>query len=167
MGLRRQIANGGTVMNAKQINFEFLEKLMSDLLRNTKASRTTLRLEIPENEISLDTIIAESTAQGVKELKGNTEIKNLRQTVETVKYMDQHLEILVQGDCKTAFPTVPSKLIERYGVTAQMLCPVVNNEEMIGVISVHYNDGIREWSKEDIEALKDANVKVIQALGSF
>lgn len=151
-------------MKARKMDFESLEQLMLDLLKGTRASRTTLRLEIPELDIFLDKIVAEATADGVRELKGNTEIKNLRQTVETVKHMDQHLEMIVQSDCKTAVPTVPSKLIEHYGVTAQMLCPIVSDKKMIGVISVHHNDGIREWSKGDIAALQDANTKVMQAL---
>ena len=106
---------------------------------------------------------AEALAPGVRTLRDDTSITNLRE-VPTVRFLDEERRLLVQNDCLTADPAVPRKLIELYGVKAQMLGPLVREDDLIGVISVHHNLGPREWSARDIEALQEAVHRVQQTL---
>ncbi len=139
--------------------------VMETLLETTGASRTTLRLDVPSMDLILDTIAAEATAHGAQTLKGSKSITDLRNTVAPVKYLAEHLTILVQDDCSTAIPAPPPSLIEHYGVKAQMLGPVIENGSLIGVISVHYNIGVRNWSEQDVAHLRQAMEQVSAILG--
>ncbi|MDQ0221405.1 GAF domain-containing protein [Peribacillus cavernae] len=136
--------------------------LMQKLLEETKSSRTTLRLDIPKHDIKLEDVIAEATVNGVIKLTGGKSITNVRQTVMPIQYLEKTLDILVQNDCHIADPAPPQHLIEHYGVTAQMLAPIVHGEKLVGLISVHFNDGKRDWSEEDIATLKDIQAQVQQ-----
>ena len=49
-----------------------------------------------------------------------------------------------------------SYLTDDFGVTAQMLAPILEGERLIGLISVHFTGGKREWTGEHVQALKDA-----------
>ena len=73
----------------------------------------------------------------------------------------------MQNDCLTADPTVPQKLIDLYGVKAQMLGPLVRDDHLIGVVSVHYIPGLREWSDKDVDALREAIERTQQELDSW
>lgn len=132
-----------------------LQRILEDLLESTSASRTTIRLDSASNNLHLDAVAAEALAPGVRSLKDDTSITNLR-GAPTVRFLEEERRLLVQNDCLTADPAVPRKLIELYGVKAQMLGPLVSEDDMIGVISVHYNLGPRKWSAEDADALQDA-----------
>lgn len=146
-------------------NFEArFQGVMETLLETTDASRTTLRLDLPEINVTVDTIIAEATAHGAISLKGSKSITDLRNTVAPVKYLAEHLKILVQDDCLNATPAPPPSLIEHYGVKAQMLGPVIENGSLIGVISVHYNLGVRHWSEQDVEHLRQAMAQISDIL---
>jgi maleate isomerase len=151
-------------MTSKPNLYEELQKIMESLLKSTDASRTTIRLDIPELELALETVVAEGIAPGVNSLKGDKIITDMRKTVAPVMYLEEHRKILVQDDCMTAIPAPPQKLIEYYGVKAQMLAPIIEETLMIGVLSVHYNLGSRHWSEQDIAALQAAAERVEQVL---
>jgi GAF domain-containing protein len=142
-----------------------LDRIMKKLLENTAASRTTFRVDIVDQGITMNDIIAESVAPGVVPLKGGRGISDVRKTVKPVIHMVAHKEMLIQNDCLTAVPRPPEKLLSYYGVKAQMLSPVVFNDQLEGVISVHYNEGPREWSAEDVAALDRATSEVGTVLG--
>lgn len=138
-----------------------LQTIMEDLLEATKASRTTVRLDMPAQNLVLETVAAEATVSGVRPLKGGkNSIKDLRNTVPPVRWVEENLQILVQEDCLTADLAPPPELIEHYGVKAQMLAPVVENGRLIGIISVHYTPEPRHWSEKDIAALQDAAERI-------
>lgn len=139
------------------------QEVLDDLLEATSSSRTTIRLDSPSDGFHLDAVAAEALAAGIRTLKDDTSITNLRE-VPTVRFLDEERRLLVQNDCLTADPEVPRKLIELYGVKAQMLGPLLREGDLIGVISVHHNLGPREWSARDIEALQDAVHRVQQTL---
>lgn len=141
-------------MKAKNTIAAF-QRILEDLLESTFASRTTIRLDSASNNLHLDAVAVEALAPGVYSLKNDTLITNLRGAA-TVRFLEEQRRILVQNDCLEADPVVPKKLIELYGVKAQMLGPLVHEDSLIGLISVHYNPGPREWSTEDVDALQDA-----------
>jgi GAF domain-containing protein len=129
--------------------------IMEDLLRSTESSRTTLRLDLSDQDAGLDAVVAEALAPGVRSLRGDTSIRNLRD-VSTVRFLETQRRLLVQNDCSADDLAPPPELIEFYGVKAQMLAPIVREDRLVGVISVHHAPGPRDWSAEDVAALREA-----------
>ena len=139
-----------------------LRDILRDLLRITAASRTTLRLGLPERNLHVDRVVAEVVAPGVRHIGEDSSID--QRALPTVKYIEEERRILVQNDCLTADPAPPRALIDFYGVKAQMLGPIVRDDRVIGWISVHYTLGFREWGEEDVAALQGALERVQQEL---
>jgi GAF domain-containing protein len=139
------------------------QEILEELLGSTGASRTTLRLDLADEDTGLDAVAAEALAPGVRSIRDDTSIRNLRGS-STVRFLDEHRRPLVQEDCLAADPAPPPELMELYGVRAQMVAPLVRESRLIGVISVHYVPGPREWSAEDVAALQEAVERVQREL---
>jgi maleate isomerase len=139
-----------------------LRDILRDLLRTTAASRTTLRLGLPERNLHVDRVVAEVVAPGVRHIGEDSSID--QRELPTVKYIEEERRILVQNDCLAADPAPPRALIDFYGVKAQMLGPIVRDDRVIGWISVHYTLGFRMWGEEDVAALQEALERVQQEL---
>ena len=139
------------------------QEILQDLLVSTGASRTTLRLDLPDQDAGLDTVAAEALALGIRSIRNDTSIRNLR-GASTVRFLEEQRRPLVQNDCLADDLAPPSELIELYGVRAQMLAPIVRDDRLIGVISVHYVPGPRDWRAEDVAALQEATERVQREL---
>ena len=139
------------------------QEILEDLLGSTGASRTTLRLDLPDQDAGLDEVMAEALAPGVRSIRGDTSIRNLRDS-SPIRYLEERRTPLVQEDCSMADPAPPPELIELYGVRAQMVAPLVRDDGLVGVISVHYVPGPRSWSTEDLAALQEATERVQREL---
>jgi maleate isomerase len=139
------------------------QEILGELLKATDASRTTLRLDLPDRNAGLDVVAAEALASGVRSIKDDTSIRNLRGT-STVRFLEEQRRPLVQNDCLADDLAPPPELIELYGVRAQMLAPIVREGRLASVISVHYVPGPRQWSAEDIAALGEAAERVQREL---
>jgi GAF domain-containing protein len=138
-------------------------EILEELLRSTGASRTTLRLDLLDQDAGLDEVVAEALAPGVHSIRGDTSIRNLRDS-SPIWFLEAQRTPLVQEDCSTANPAPPPELIELYGVRAQMVAPLVRDDSLIGVISVHYVSGPRGWSAQDLAALQKATERVLREL---
>jgi maleate isomerase len=139
------------------------QEILEELLRSTCTSRTTLRLDLPDQGFGLDTVTAEALAPGVRSISDDTSIRNLRGT-STVRFLEEQRRPLVQNDCLADDLGPPPELIELYGVRAQMLAPIVREGRLAGVISVHYVPEPRQWSAEDIAALRETVERVQREL---
>jgi maleate isomerase len=139
------------------------QEILQELLVSTGASRTTLRLDLPDQDAGLDTVAAEALAPGIRSIRNDTSIRNLR-GASTVRFLVEQRRPLVQNDCLADALAPPSELIELYGVRAQMLAPIVRDDRLIGVISVHYVPGPRDWRAEDVAALQEATERVQREL---
>ena len=124
------------------------------LLDQTDASRVTVRLDLPKHKFQVDDVAAEARKPKVLSLKGETSLDQRK--LFTVMWIDRERRLLVQSDLRNADPAPPVELIRVYGTTAQMLGPIVRNGTMVGWISVHCNDGPRDWKPEDIFQLEQA-----------
>jgi hypothetical protein len=71
-----------------------LQEIMGDLLGSTDTSRTTLRLDLPGEDIGLDAVVAEALAPGVRSIRDDTSIRNLRD-VSTVRYLEDQRRPLI------------------------------------------------------------------------
>ena len=128
--------------------------ILEELLAKTKASRTTLRLDVPERRFHVNGVVAEALAPGVKSIAGETSLQQRKS--QTASYMENTRTMLVQNDCENADPQPPKELMQIYGTKAQMVAPVVRGGDMVGWVSVHYNVSTRKWSSEDKAALEAA-----------
>jgi GAF domain-containing protein len=136
------------------------QDIVEQLLQDTGASRTTLRLDSPE---AFFAVVAEACAPGIGSIAGDTSIDLAASA--TFKSLDREQRLLVQPDLLAADPAPPPELIEFYGARAQMLAPIVRNGSLVGIVSVHYAPGPREWTPEEVTALERAVERVQAELG--
>jgi maleate isomerase len=132
---------------------------IDDLLRQTGASRTTLRLDRPD---SVFPVVAEALAPGIRSIADDTSI-DLRASA-TFKSLERDRQLLIQSDLMAADPAPPAELIELYGARAQMVAPVVRNDALVGIVSVHYSPGPRTWTDDEVAALEQAVGQVLAEL---
>ena len=130
------------------------------LLERTGASRTTLRLDRPDGFFP---VVAEALAPGIRSIVDDTSI-DLRASA-TFQSLARERRLLIQSDLLAAEPAPPVELVELYGARAQMLAPVVRNDALVGIVSVHYAPGPREWTDDDVAVLEEAVKQVLAELG--
>lgn len=141
-----------------------LEEVMALLLEKTGASRTTLRIDLPEIDASVTLPIAEALHPGERSLRQEGGV-NQREAA-TVQWLERHRKTLVQNDFKEE-PKPPQALVDIYGTKAQMLGPIVLGGALVGWISVHENTGPRIWREGDIAALQDSLGSVTRLIEDF
>ncbi|WP_142847172.1 GAF domain-containing protein [Telmatospirillum sp. J64-1] len=132
--------------------------VLADLLEQVGASRTTLRIDLPQFSFQVDDPAGEARMAGVRPLSGETALD--QRGLNTVRWMAEHHDYLVQPSCRDADPAPPQALIEIYGVQAQMLGPIVREKELMGWVSVHENRSTRQWSEMEVSHLRQAVEKI-------
>jgi maleate isomerase len=126
-----------------------LQQWVDTLLEETRADRTTLRLDLPRHDLNVDLAAAEATRPGVRAIRHDSGLD--QRALNTVVWLENNRRILVQPDFR-AEPYPPQALIEHYGVRAQMLGPVVVDDVLVGWFSAH-SITERGWSKAETAAL--------------
>jgi maleate isomerase len=139
-----------------------LDAIVADLLRATRASRTTLRLDSPEHGFHVDDVAAEALAAGAKSLRGQTSID--QRAAGTAQWLERRRRLLVQDDLAAAEPRPPAALLRLYGVKAQMLAPIVRHGRLDGWVSVHDARAARRWTKREQAAATRAAARVFREL---
>ncbi len=135
------------------------QEIVEELLADTGASRTTLRLDRPD---AVFPVVAEALAPGIGSIAGDTSI-DLRGS-PTFVFLANERRLLIQSDLLDTDHPPPPELIELYGARAQMLAPIVRDERLIGILSVHYAPGPREWTADNVAALERASEQVLTQL---
>jgi maleate isomerase len=135
------------------------QEIVDELLERTGASRVTIRLDTPGETFP---VAAEALAPGIRSISGSTGI-DLR-AAPTFKFLEREKKNLIQNDFANVDDPPPQELIEFYGVHAQMLAPILRDDELAGIVSVHYAPSAREWSREDVAALDDAARRATEEL---
>ena len=124
--------------------------ILERLLRDTGASRTTLRLDDSDLGFQVDDVVAEIRAPGQATMRGEGTIDH--RAAQTAQWVERHRRLLVQDDvARSAFPP-PVALMEGFGVKAQMLAPVQRAGRLEGWVSVHQAGATRHWSEADQRA---------------
>ena len=130
-----------------------LDAILAALRDATGAARVTFRVDLPERGVDCNDVVAEAVAPGVASLRGQTAID--QRAAGSIRWLDTNKRPLVQGDLSGPVdPAPPPELMSAFGVTAQMLGPVVRGDMLTGWISVHYERGPRPWSEADVKALE-------------
>jgi 3-oxoacyl-[acyl-carrier protein] reductase len=140
-----------------------LAAILATLLDATGAARVTFRVDLPERGIECNDVAAEAIAPGVKSLRGQTAID--QRAAGSIRWLDANKRPLVQDDLSGRVePAPPPELMSVFGVTAQMLGPVVRGDMLTGWISVHVEKGPRHWTDAAVKALETAVARVQQEL---
>jgi maleate isomerase len=139
-----------------------LDAVMATLRQATRSCRTTLRADIPARNCHCDRVVAEALAPGIPSLRPNTSLN--QRALKTVQHIDETREVLVQPDTMNAAVQPPAALISVYSVKAQMLLPLLEGAALQGWISVHDATSTRDWTLDEITALKEAGRNVCTIL---
>jgi 3-oxoacyl-[acyl-carrier protein] reductase len=137
-----------------------LDAILATLREATGATRCTFRVDLPERGIHCNDVAGEAIGPGAKSLRGQTAID--QRAAGSIRWLDANHRPLIQPDLSGAVePAPPPQLMSVFGVTAQMLGPVVRGDFLTGWISVHDDKGPRQWTDADVKAL-DAAVDAVQ-----
>jgi len=156
VGIDRPIHGWGALLRSHPAVAQ-LDALMAQLRIDEKAGRTTIRLDVPAMNIGVDDVYAESAAPGIAPLKLDSSLN--QRSLGTVQWLEKHHDLLIQSDCINAEVPPPKALMNVYGVTAQMLAPLVYGGEVLGWISVHHMGGTREWQDAEVALLREATAR--------
>jgi maleate isomerase len=158
-GTSSVITGWGQLLATGTLRSRFQDAL-EDLLSATGADRTTLRIDLPEQDMHVDLTAGEAVAPGVRSIRRDGSLDQRR--LNTVQWLEQHRRPLVQPHFHDA-PTPPNALTEVYGVNAQMLAPIERAGDLVAWLSVHSLNE-RGWSETDQNALAEATRQVHEAL---
>lgn len=165
--LHSQVTTGAIPgLTASSLNAALTE-LLRELLFETKASRTTIRVDLPDAGFEPSKPTVEVRGPGVVSIAGKTGT-DLGEP-GTLNFLKRERRLLVQDDLLHPGPNAlpPATLIEDYGTLAQMLGPIVMGDKLVAWISVHENSGPRVWTEQEQAALQravDRATKMIEAV---
>ena len=137
-----------------------IDPILARLLRDLRASRVTLRQDLPGDYAF--PVTHEALADGVSSLIGERTVDLRNQPV--VRELLQGRQV-VQPDCKPAFDDPAfQRMLETYGgLSAQIVTPVFVGGGLAGILSLHELGAPRAWTERDAAACTQAAAR----LGAF
>ena len=138
-----------------------LEDVLRDLLETTRASRVTLRRDLPGE--SAFPVVAEALAPGVGSLREERSVHLPSQPVVLEMLRGRHV---VQDDTAAAYddPAFQRMLDVYGGLAAQIVTPVVRDGTLDAIVSVHQLGAPRRWTDDEIAATARAAERVSELL---
>ena len=142
------------------------EAILRGLLEETNASRTTLRIDLPQFGLNVNAPAAEALAPGVHSIKQQTSLDQRKAVA--IKWLEKNRRVFVENDCLNTTPDVaPEKEVTGvYGIRSEMVAPVIRKDDLIGWVSVHNVCGPHKWTTSEIAAIEAACAKVRRELES-
>jgi maleate isomerase len=145
-----------------------VEAILAILRDETNASRTTLRIDLPDFGLHVDAPAAEALAPGVHSIKDKTSLD--QRNAVAVKWLEKNRRVFVENDCldTTADVAPEAEVTDVYGIRSEMVAPVIRHGHLIGWVSVHNTRGPHRWTENEIAAIEAACAKVgreVDALG--
>lgn len=138
-----------------------LHAVLEELLSATRASRVTLRRDLP-GETAFP-VVEEALAAGVATLRGE---RSVHLPTQPVVQEVQRGRQVVQDDCARAYddPDFQRMLATYGGLAAQIVTPVVVGDRLEAILSVHQLGGPRRWTEEEVTAAAEAARRVAALL---
>jgi len=135
------VDNHGEILNE-------IDRLLEGLLRDTGASRVTLRQDLPGDYAF--PVTHEAVGAGVPSLREERTV-DLR-TQPVVRELAQGRQV-VQSDCRTAFEEPAfHAMLERYGrLAAQIVTPIFAGDRLRAIVSLHQLGTPREWTEGEVD----------------
>ena len=124
-------------------------EVVERLLARTKASRVTLRQDLPGDYAF--PVTYEALAPGAASLLEERTVDLRRQPV--VAELARGRQV-VQDDCAIAYDDEAFHRMRRTygGLAAQIVTPVLRNEQLVAIVSVHQLGVPRAWTSEEVAA---------------
>lgn len=137
-----------------------IEAILERLLQDLRASRVTLRQDVPGNYAF--PVTHEALAEGVSSLIGERTVDLRDQPV--VRELLRGRQV-VQPDCLAAFDDPAfQRMLETYGgLSAQIVTPVFVGEGLAAILSLHELGAPRAWTEREVAACTRAAAR----LGAF
>lgn len=138
-----------------------LHAVLEELLSATRASRVTLRRDLP-GETAFP-VVEEALAAGVATLRGE---RSVHLPTQPVVQEVQRGRQVVQDDCARAYddPDFQRMLATYGGLAAQIVTPVVVGDRLEAILSVHQLGEPRRWTEEEVTAAAEAARRVAALL---
>lgn len=138
-----------------------LHAVLEELLSATRASRVTLRRDLP-GETAFP-VVEEALAPGVATLRGE---RSVHLPTQPVVQEVQRGRQVVQDDCARAYddPDFQRMLATYGGLAAQIVTPVVAGDRLEAILSVHQLGEPRRWTEEEVTAAAEAARRVAALL---
>lgn len=141
-----------------------VEPILESLLKDANASRTTLRVDLPQFGFNVNGPAAEALAPGVHSIKDKTSLD--QRNAVAVKWLEKNRRVFVENDCMNTTPDVaPEKEVTGdYGICSEMVAPIIHNDYLIGWVSVHNILGPHQWTSLEIAAIEQACSQLREAI---
>lgn len=138
-----------------------VDEVLRDLLDSTRASRVTLRRDVP-GETPFP-VVAEALAPGVGSLRGE---RSVHLPSQPVVLEVQRGRQVVQDDCATASDDPAfQRMLETYGgLAAQIVTPVLRHGTLEAILSLHQLGTPRRWTGDEIATATRAAARVGELL---
>ena len=138
-----------------------IDDVLEGLLWSTGASRVTLRENVP-SEYALP-VTHEALAPGVGSLREERTVDLRTQPVALEVAAGRQV---VQDDCATAYDDPAfHRMRETYGgLAAQIVTPVLHDDRVAGIVSLHQLGEPRHWTDEEIESCRAAAARVAELI---
>lgn len=138
-----------------------LRSVVEELRRATRASRVTLRRDLPGEQAF--PVVEEALAAGVGSLRGE---RSVHLPTQPVVLEVQRGRQVVQDDCGSAYDDPAfRRMLETYGgLAAQIVTPVLVDGRVEAILSVHQLGAPRRWTAEEVAAASDAAARVRELL---
>jgi GAF domain-containing protein len=134
-----------------------LEDVLRDLLDTTRASRVTLRRNLPGKPPF--PVVAETLAPGVGSLRDERSVHLPTQPV--VLELERGRQV-VQDDSAVAYedPAFQRMLAAYGGLAAQIVTPILRDGELVAILSLHQLGTPRRWTDDEVAAATRAAERV-------
>ena len=134
-----------------------VEEVLARLLADTRASRVTLRQDLPGDYAF--PVTHEALADGVQSLR---EERTVHLPTQPVVLELQQGRQVVQDDCRAAYddPAFQQMLDTYGGLAAQIVTPIFDGDRLRAVVSLHQLWQCRKWSDQDVAAASSAAEEV-------
>lgn len=138
-----------------------LHLLLEQLLHATRASRVTLRRDVPGKTVF--PVVEEALAPGVGSLRDEHSVHLPSQPVVLEVQAGRQV---VQDDCASAFDDAAFQrmLVAYGGLAAQIVTPITVDGRLEAILSLHQLGAPRHWSGEEIAAATRAAERVRDVL---
>ena len=138
-----------------------LEDVLRDLLETTRASRVTLRRDVPGEQPF--PVVEEVLAPGVGSIRGETSVHLPSQPV--VLEVKRGVQV-VQDDSARAYDDPAFlRMLEAYGgLAAQIVTPVMRDGRLEAILSLHQLGEPRAWTAEELSATRRAAERIGELL---
>lgn len=138
-----------------------IDAILEGLLRETGASRVTLRQDAPG--VYAFPVTHEALSPGVGSLREERTV-DLR-TQPVVRELARGRQV-VQSDCRSAFdePAFHAMLATYGDLAAQIVTPVFAGERLAAIVSLHQLGAPRAWTDGEVAACTEAAARVAALL---